>query len=121
MKKCLVLSVFLVLAASSALAAENGIRPAPAALTIDAVPAAPMTLSAALDKVARNYREMWIPDREGKKVKRACDFQCTQDCHYWRGICVEGGGTDPECWAAWELCMCENGCCWGPGGNPYCN
>jgi hypothetical protein len=119
-KKWFVLSLFLVVAASSAFAAENGIRPAPDAVTVDAVAvAAPMTLSAALDKVARNYREMWIPDREGKKMKRACDFQCTADCTAARDACIQGAGD--MCWVYWEICMCENSCCWGPQGNPYCD
>lgn len=120
MKKWLVLSLFLVVAASSAFAAETGTRPAPDAVTVDAVAvAAPMTLSAALDKVARNYRDMWIPDREGKKMKRACDLACTEDCGFWRDYCISQGGSN--CWAQWEICMCENGCCWGPRGNPYCD
>lgn len=122
MKKWLVFVLFSLVCVSSALAGESGIRPATAtaAATLDAaVPAAPMTLAAALDKVARDYREMWIKDREGKRVKRACDFQCVQDCHYWRDLCEE---TRPynECEQEWNICMCEMGCCWGPGGNPYC-
>lgn len=119
MKKWLVVSLFVVVAASSAFAGETGVQPAPDVVTFDAVAvSAPMTLSAALDKVARNYREMWIPDREGKKMKRACDFLCTQDCHYWRQECEAAGGH--TCWRDWEICMCENMCCMGPTGNPYC-
>jgi hypothetical protein len=120
-KKCLVLCLFLMCAATSVVAAETAVTPAPNPVTVDAVAtAAPMTLSAALDKVARNYRDMWIPDREGKKMKRACDLACTEDCGFWRDYCIQQGGGS-TCWAQWEICMCENGCCWGPQGNPYCN
>jgi hypothetical protein len=122
-KKLAVTFLFVLCAAASAFAGEAAVTPAPDAVTVDAAvaTAAPMTLSAALDKVARDYREMWIPDREGKKVKRACDFQCTQECDYWRTICQQGGTSNPECSQQWNLCMCENSCCWGPTGNPYCN
>lgn len=119
MKKWVVTGLFVLCAATSAFAAETTVAPAPAAVTADAViTAAPMTLTAALDKVARNYREMWIPDREGKKLKRACDFQCTQACSEIRQLCIENNGS--TCWDDWEVCMCWNDCCNGPQGNPYC-
>lgn len=119
MKKSVLLVLFVLFSASSAFAACR-VEGAPTALKGDGTAMAALTLSDGLDQVARKYQEMWLPDGTGKKVRRACDFQCTQDCNYYRTECYYGGGGQWYCEGQWNLCMCENNCCWGPGGNPYC-
>lgn len=122
MKKWILVSL-VVLCATSAFAGETGVQPAPDAVTVDAVALAapPMTLTAALDKVGQNLREMWLPNKEGKKVRRVCYLECTNYCSYERSACVSAGGTAAQCNALFDQCMCENNCCSGPYGNPYCD
>lgn len=120
MKKTLLLVLFVLFSTSSAFAACKVEGTGTPLKLVSAEATAPLTMKSGLDKLARNYQEMWVPDRTGKKVRRACDFQCTQDCSYYRDQCYWGGGGQWYCEGQWNLCMCEQGCCWGPGGNPYC-
>lgn len=121
MKKLVLMVLFVFVAATSAFAADSV---EPFAVTANATVGAaeePMTLASALDKVGREYKEMWIKDQTGKKVKRACIFQCTQACGEYRNECYNNGWGQVYCEGQWNLCMCENNCCSGPYGNPYCD
>jgi hypothetical protein len=121
MKKALMVALLVLFATPSVFAAEEAaVLAAPAAATVNAAPQSHLTLAAALDKVGREYREMWIKDRSGKRLKRACDFQCTQWCDEHRRECYTASHGATYCEGQWEICMCDNQCCWGPGGNPYC-
>lgn len=117
MKKGFVVALSLLFA-MSAFASDSLAPASTAATTISAAPS--LTLGAALDKVGREYKEMWIKDKSGKRVRRVCDQFCTIDCDNARTECVQRTGDTPWCEQQWELCMCENGCCTGPRGNPYC-
>lgn len=113
--------LFVLLVATPAFAGETvEAVPVQTGVTVASADQAPPTLAAALTKVAREYREMWIQDPAGKKVKRACDFQCTQSCSQYRTECYIAGHGAAYCEQGWQICMCENSCCWGPGGNPHC-
>lgn len=123
MKKTILLAVLFVLLTASSAFADCKAGGAAAPLKVigaEATSVATPTLSAALDKVGRKYQEMMLPDRTGKMVRRSCNLQCTNSCSQDRTDCYFGGGTPTYCEGLWRFCMCDQSCCTGPTGNPYC-
>jgi hypothetical protein len=68
------------------------------------------TLPAALEAKKRDLQEIWLTGKEGKKLRMACDFQCTVFCDNQRESCLQSH-TNEYCCLQYRECMCVNNCC----------
>jgi hypothetical protein len=122
MRKLAVVLLFAAAALTLPAAASETVLAMSATTGIAAPASAAPSLQVSLDKAGQQWKEMWIKDKQGRKVKRVCYLECTNYCSTERNACYYQYGSGATfCEDLYNECMCVNNCCSGPYGNPYCD